>query len=50
VVGDAQTGKSSIINCFISNGFEEHVTSVIPVAVLPPEASPEGVPLTLVDT
>ena len=50
VLGDPQTGKSSTINCFISNSFEEDVAPVIPVAVLPPEASPEGQPLTLVDT
>ena len=50
VLGDPQTGKSSVINCFISNSFEEHVAPVIPVAVLPPEASPESEPLTLVDT
>lgn len=45
-----QVGKSSIIKCYISNNFDGSIAPVIPVAVLPPEASPEGVPLTLVDT
>jgi len=49
-VGEAQVGKSSIIKCYISNNFDDTIAAVIPVAVLPPEASPEGVPLTLVDT
>jgi Ras family protein T1 len=46
----AQVGKSSIIKSYISNNFDDSTAAVIPVAVLPPEASPEGVPLTLVDT
>uniref|UniRef100_A0A7S4H970 Mitochondrial Rho GTPase n=1 Tax=Guillardia theta TaxID=55529 RepID=A0A7S4H970_GUITH len=50
VVGDAQVGKSSIIKCYISNTFDENLAPVIPIAVLPPDASPERVPLTLVDT
>ena len=50
LVGDPEVGKSSIIKCYISNNFDDNIAAVIPVAVLPPEASPEGVPLTLVDT
>jgi len=50
LVGDPQVGKSSIIKCYITNNFDDNIAAVIPVAVLPPEASPEGVPLTLVDT
>ena len=50
LLGDPEVGKSSIIKCYISNNFDDNIAAVIPVAVLPPEASPEGVPLTLVDT
>ena len=50
LVGDAQVGKSSIVKSYISNTFDESIAAVIPVAVLPSEASPDGVPLTLVDT
>lgn len=49
VVGDPGVGKSSIINCFISNNFEENLAPVIPAAILPAEATPESSPLTIVD-
>jgi GTPase SAR1 family protein len=33
VLGDAGTGKSSLINVFISANFEEDIAPLIPVAV-----------------
>jgi mitochondrial Rho GTPase 1 len=50
VVGDEKVGKTSIIEVLITNHFEEVVQHVLPVVVVPEDATPEHVHVSIVDT
>ncbi|PWA77846.1 mitochondrial Rho GTPase [Artemisia annua] len=50
VVGDAGTGKSSLIAAAATDEFLETVVSVLPETVLPAEYYPDGIPVKIIDT
>lgn len=50
VVGDEGVGKTSIIEVLITNHFESVVQPVLPVVVVPEDATPEHVHVSIVDT
>lgn len=50
VVGDQGTGKSSLIIAMATEQFPDRAPPVLPPTRLPPNAFPEHIPLTLVDT
>lgn len=50
VVGDSGTGKTSLITAAASETFPDSPPPVLPPARLPPETTPEGVPVVITDT
>ncbi|KAK8635926.1 hypothetical protein V6N13_004638 [Hibiscus sabdariffa] len=50
VVGDRGTGKSSLISAAASDSFPDYVQAVLLPTRLPSDFSPDGVPVTIVDT
>lgn len=50
VVGDAGTGKSSLIAAVATDSFPEKSPPVLPPTRLPPDFYPDRVPLTIIDS
>ncbi|KAJ7298943.1 hypothetical protein O6H91_Y353700 [Diphasiastrum complanatum] len=50
VIGDAGTGKSSLIVAVATEAFPDKSPPVLPPTRLPPEFYPDRVPLTIIDT
>lgn len=50
VVGDASTGKSSLIVSVATESFQENVPRVVPPMRLPADYYPDRVPITIIDT
>lgn len=50
VVGDAGVGKTCLITAAAAEAFADHPPPTLPPTRLPADATPEGVPLLLVDT
>lgn len=50
VIGDAGTGKSSLIIAVATDSFPNMVAPVLPPSRLPPDFYPDRVPLTIIDT
>eukprot|EP00850_Spirogloea_muscicola_P009165 SM000051S17525 [mRNA] locus=s51:63093:67305:- [translate_table: standard] len=50
VLGDGGTGKSSLILAAATESFPEKVAPLLPPLRLPPNAYPDNVPITIVDT
>ena len=50
VIGDAGVGKTCLITAAAAEAFADHPPPVLPPTRLPADATPEGVPLLLVDT
>lgn len=50
LVGDEDSGKSSLITSLIKESFVDRVQPVLPEISLPPEVAPEGVLTKIIDT
>uniref|UniRef100_A0A7R9VF32 EF-hand domain-containing protein n=1 Tax=Chlamydomonas euryale TaxID=1486919 RepID=A0A7R9VF32_9CHLO len=50
VLGDAQTGKTSLISTAANDTFDERPPPVLPPVRLPRDFSPDGVPMLITDT
>ncbi|KAK9829241.1 hypothetical protein WJX72_004718 [[Myrmecia] bisecta] len=50
VIGDEGVGKTSLITAAATESFPDNPPPVLPPARLPPESTPENVPIVLIDT
>jgi len=50
VLGDEGAGKTSLITAVATESFPDHPPPVLPHTKLPPDATPEGVPMVIMDT
>jgi Ras family protein T1 len=50
LVGDAKTGKTSLITVAASDHWPEQVPPVLPLTILPTDLLPERMPVIVIDT
>ena len=50
VIGDEGVGKTSLITAAATESFPDSPPPVLPVTKLPPDSTPEGVPVQISDT
>jgi Ras family protein T1 len=50
VIGDEGVGKTSLITAAATESFPETPVLVLPTTKLPPDSTPEGVPVQIFDT
>lgn len=50
VIGDGEVGKTSLITAAATETYPDNPPPLLPPTKLPPDATPEGVPLIITDT
>lgn len=50
VLGDGEVGKTSLITTAATETFPDNPPPLLPPTKLPPDATPEGVPIIITDT
>ncbi len=50
VVGDGEVGKTSLITAAATETYPDNPPPLLPPTKLPPDATPEGVPIIITDT